>query len=142
MSSVKITIGSTMAQDEKGRFETVAHGQLTEKDGTKYVRYAETKDTGMEGAKTTLKWTADTLTIIRHGVYEHTQELRAGFTSRTVYKTPYFSVPLEAKTSNLDIRGKESNWQIAAVYEVTLNEDPQGQIILDIAIEEEEPSGN
>jgi len=142
MSLVKITIGSTMSQDKKGRFETVAHGQLTEKDGTCYVRYAETADTGMEGTRTTLKWTEDTLTIIRHGTFEHTQELRAGFTTHTLYKTPYFVVPLEAKTTSLAIQGGACNWQLAAAYEVTLNEDPQGQIILDISIEEEEPSGN
>lgn len=142
MSNVKITIGSTASEDSKGRFETIAHGQLTEKNGTYYVRYDETADTGMEGTKTLLKWTDDTLIIIRHGNYEHKQELRQGFVSHTMYTTPYFSMPLVAETRALDISGKDNQWRFAAVYKVTLNDEPQGQITLDILIEEEEPRGN
>ena len=142
MNKVKITIGSTAAGDDKGRFETVAHGEITEKNGTYYVRYDETADTGMEGTKTTLKWNEDSLSIIRHGVYEHSQELKLGFESHTMYKTPYFAVPLIAKTKGLVIQGQDNNWRFTAVYDVILNEDPQGEMNLDIVIEEEEPSGN
>lgn len=142
MSSVKITIGSTMSAEPKGKYEFVAYGEMTEVNGTWYVRYNETAATGMEGTKTTLKWRDDMVTIMRHGTYQHRQEHRPGLSSHSTYTTPYFSLPLATDTKSVNITHDGKKWQLLVTYDIALGGRPQGNVVLDIRIEEEESSGN
>lgn len=142
MTAVKITIGSTMSGPTDGHYEFVSYGELQEKNGICYVRYEESKATGMEGTKTTMKWNEETLTIIRHGTYEHRQEHREGLLSQSVYTTPYFSMPLVTETKVYSAKKMAHGWQLNVEYDLTLGENDQGKVILDIRIEEEEVSGH
>ena len=66
--------------------------------------------TGMEGTRTTLKWTEDSLTVIRHGRYEHRQQYERGRNSSFQYRTPYFTVPMMVCTRELTISRKGHAW--------------------------------
>lgn len=124
MTPVKITIHSeTLGEGAAQPMTLVAFGQLTEKGGTTYVRYAESQVTGMEGTRTTLKWTEDSLTVIRHGRYEHRQQYERGRNSSFQYRTPYFTVPMMVYTREMDSQ-------------------PNGSVRLRIEIEEEEKRGH
>ncbi len=143
MIPVKITMHSTpQGQEDTRPIMLVAFGQLAEKNGTTYVRYEESAVTGMEGTRTTLKWTTDTFTIIRHGRYEHRQEYRQGQNSQFAYKTPYFTIPMLAYTRKLTILQESSHWQVNLLYDLTMDGTASGSIRLRIDIEEETSSGH
>ncbi len=108
----------------------MAFGQLTEKNGTTYVRYEETKVTGMEGTRTTLKWTEDSLTVIRHGRYEHRQQYERGRNSTFQYRTPYFTVPMTVFTRSLAIDRQEHSWKVRLSYDLEMDNQPSGRICL------------
>jgi len=145
MTPVKITIQSVAVgqagQKQKEQLKFVASGSLQEKNGVYYVRYEESAVTGMQGTKTTLKWTTDALTVIRHGTYEHRQEHRLGLAYQSEYKTPYFIIPLRSVTRELQIKGTGTNWQLHLGYDMVMADTPNGTITLDICIEEEQSSG-
>ena len=67
MVPVKVTIVSWNKNDPEGPSTFIAFGKMTEKGGVTYVRYEESKLTGMDKTTTTLKWSEQALTIIRHG---------------------------------------------------------------------------
>ena len=139
MTPVKITIHSeTVGAGDADPATLVAFGQLTEKDGTVYVRYDESEVTGMEGTRTTLKWTEDTLTVIRHGRYEHRQQYERGRNSSFQYRTPYFTVPMTVFTRELAISRRDRAWQLRVFFDLEMDSQPNGSIRLQIEIEEEE----
>lgn len=143
MTPVKITMHSEQkGQGDARPITLVAFGQLAEKNGTTYVRYEETAVTGMEGTKTTLKWTGDTFTVIRHGTYEHRQEYQRGKNSIFSYKTPYFTIPMTAYTRELTILRAPRKWQVNLLYDLEMDSAKSGSIRLRIDIEEEETSGH
>ena len=56
MVPVKVTIVSWNKNDPEGPSTFIAFGKMTEKGGVTYVRYEESKLTGMDKTTTTLKW--------------------------------------------------------------------------------------
>ena len=143
MTPVKITIHSeSQGLGDTKPITLVAFGQLTEKNGTTYVRYAESEVTGMEGTRTTLKGTADALTVIRHGRYEHRQQYERGRNSTFQYRTPYFTVPMTVFTRSLAIDRQEHSWKVRLLYDLEMDDQPSGSICLRIEIEEEKISGH
>ena len=75
MQPVKITVKSVSGlPGSRDNLETVSYGQLAERGGKYYVLYEETKATGMEGTKTTIKWDEESVVVIRNGTYSHRQE--------------------------------------------------------------------
>ena len=143
MTPVKITIHSeTLGEGAAQPMTLVAFGQLTEKGGTTYVRYAESQVTGMEGTRTTLKWTEDSLTVIRHGRYEHRQQYERGRNSSFQYRTPYFTVPMMVYTRELTISRKGHAWQVQVYYDLEMDSQPNGSVRLRLEIEEEEKRGH
>ena len=144
---IMIPVKITMHSEPKGQEDTrpivlVAFGQLAERNGTTYVRYEESAVTGMEGTRTTLKWTADTFTIIRRGRYEHRQEYRQGQNSQFAYKTPYFTIPMVAYTRELTILQEACRWQVNLLYDLTMDGAANGSIQVRIDIEEDISSGH
>ncbi len=142
MDAVKITIDSTMLGASEERYQFIAYGRMQEKMGTFYVRYDETEATGMLGTKTTLKWDQKALTVIRHGSYDHCQEHSKGKVSRSIYKTPYFTLPLETTTTHFLVKQERGAWFLEVEYEVTLDGAAQGKVKLLISIEEDKISGH
>lgn len=62
MVPVKVTIVSWNKNDPEGPSTFIAFGKMTEKGGVTYVRYEESKLTGMDKTTTTLKWSEQALT--------------------------------------------------------------------------------
>lgn len=100
------------AEGNKNNIEFYVEAAYTEKGGSQYITYKETEVSGMEGTTTTLKITEGSLSIIRFGTYNSRLEFRAGETTYTSYQTPYGTIPLEIKTSRLDINLKPSEQSI------------------------------
>lgn len=142
MIPVKITIHSENLSDGSQPLDLVTSGQLQTVGRATYVRYEETPITGMEGTKTTLKWTEDTLTVIRHGRYEHRQTYVRGRNTSFQYQTPYFTVPMMVFTRDLTIVRQPRGWHVQAFYDLEMQDHPNGSIRLTIEIEEEEIRGH
>ena len=142
MIPVKITIHSEGSDKEQKPITLIAFGQLQERGGATYVRYEESAVTGMEGTKTTLKWTEDSLVVIRHGRYEHRQQYERGRNSQFQYKTPYFSVPMTVFTRHLAILKEDKQWHVQLWYDIEMDNQDCGTNRLTIDIEEEEERGH
>ncbi|MCH3950600.1 MAG: DUF1934 domain-containing protein [Acidaminococcus sp.] len=142
MVPVKITIHSLTKGTEEGPMTFVSYGTLTEKNNTVYVRYEESAVTGMEGTKTTLKWDADSLTVIRHGKYEHRQHYERGRNTSFNYVTPYLTVPMVVFTRLMTFEKGDGRWDLALDYDVDIDQKSNGSISLKIEIEEEKVSGH
>ena len=142
MIPVRITIHSEGSDKDQKPITLVAFGQLQEMGGTTNVRYEESEVTGMEGTKTTLKWTDDSFTVIRHGSYEHRQQYERGRNSSFQYRTPYFTVPMVVFTRSLDICKQEKHWHVHLWYDIEMDGQACGTNHLTIEIEEEEQRGH
>jgi uncharacterized beta-barrel protein YwiB (DUF1934 family) len=142
MVPVKITIRSENKENHEGPSTFVAFGHLTEKGKTTYVRYKESEVTGMDGTNTTLKWTDDSLVIIRHGAFEHRQCYERGRNTLFQYRTPYFNLPMCAFTHLLTTWKGEGRWEVNLDYDMEIDHRPNGRVRLKILIEEETISGH
>lgn len=138
MLPVKITVKSISGKENsRDKLETISYGQFAQRGGKYYVLYEETTATGMEGTKTTIKWDSESVVVIRSGSYSHRQEYRVNFESSSLYVTPYLTTPIKAITKELKVEGKNNTWTLHVEYEMEVGGEPNGNIILDILIEED-----
>ena len=136
MQEAKITVISTVKSGiQADRMETVSVGSYAEKGGRFYVRYEETEASGMEGCTTTLKWSGDAVTLLRHGTYELCQEFKTGGICRGIYRTPYLTIPLETRTHKALARKTEFGWKLLLAYKMIVGEQDESFIHLEIRID-------
>ncbi len=139
MKSVKVCIVSVM-QDGQEQQETrhVYTGAMAEKNGKNYVFYDETAESGLEGTRTTLKWDAERVVLIRSGSLEHRQEFFRGYTDRSSYRTQYLNIPLETFTRYLYTAAHKGVWHIDIEYTLSQDGRPYGDMKIIIDIKEED----
>lgn len=142
MVPVKVTIVSWNKNDPEGPSTFIAFGKMTEKGGVTYVRYEESKLTGMDKTTTTLKWSEQALTIIRHGRFEHRQHYERGRNTLFQYRTPYFSLPMCVFTRQLEMKRGEGRWDLTLEYDMEIDRQPNGSLRLSIVVKEEHKSGH
>lgn len=144
MTPVRVRIVS--AAREKGCWsepsEQQAHGMLTEKHGKYYVIYDEAPGTGLEGTRTTLKWDAERVILLRSGTLSHRQEFCRGLTDRSLYRTPYLELPLETETRFLRTGFVNGCWRIELEYTLRQDGALYGDMRILIDIEEEADLGH
>lgn len=139
MKPVKIRIVSTV-KDEKGKeqpTEQFCLGRMTEKNGKQYVFYEESAVTGLEGTRTTLKWDAERIIILRNGTLEHRQEFCQGLVDKSLYQTPYIKIPLETATKYLNTYFRKGVWHLEIEYTLSHGGQPYGDMKILIDIEED-----
>ena len=143
MKPVKIRIVS-ITKDNNGEQQTehISFGQLYEKNGKCYAMYEESAVTGMEGARTTLKWDDERLVILRSGSLDHRQEFCRGLVDKSVYKTPYMDIPLETATTYYYSYFRGGVWHIDLEYTLSHGYDPYGEMKIMIEIEEDKKGGH
>ena len=140
MKPVKIKVSSSNKsrwQDQAEKLEVVSFGRLAEKNGKYYVLYDETEASGLAGTKTTIKWEKQRVVVIRTGKVEHRQEFAPGFSSHSLYQTPYLTIPMETVTSSVHIGGSGSSWKIDLEYDLFYDAQDGNHINLSIEIEED-----
>lgn len=128
--------------DRRENLEIRATGLLGERDGRHYCLYDETSLTGMEGTKTTLKWDAASFTIIRRGTFEVRQEFRERQPYECIYRTPYLTLPLRVVPETVRVAGEGLTWHIHIGYALEVSGSDEGDVSLDIEIEEDTESGH
>ena len=138
MKSVKVRIASVMNDgQEQQKTEHVYTGSMAEKNGKIYVIYDEHAESGLEGARTTLKWDDERVVLIRSGSLEHRQEFARGYTDHSFYKTSYINIPLETFTKYLYTSFQDGVWHIDIEYTLSHGDRPYGDMKILIDVEEE-----
>ena len=138
MKFVKITIKSfSVDNDKSDRLTVVAYGQMALRDGKNYVLYEETSLTGMEGTRTTIKWDEHSVLVLRKGTYSSRQEYRSGCSCEGVYTTPYLAVTIKSTTKVVKVEKSNKIWYLHIEYDMEIAQVANGNVILDIEIEED-----
>lgn len=143
MKPVKIHIVS-VTKDSEGT-QTTEHnyaGKMTEKNGVNYVFYEENEQSGLEGTKTTLKWDAEKVIILRSGSLDHRQEFCRGYIDKSIYVTPYMKIPLETTTSYVYSYFRDGVWHVEIEYTLAHDGQLYGDMKILIDVEEDISSGH
>ncbi len=136
--SVKIRVLST-TKDDKGYMpatEQCYEGTLVEKNGKYYAMYTDTGEETFKGTKTTIKWDAERVLILRNGALEHKQEFLVGLVDESTYKTPYMEIPLITTTNYLHTYFRKGIWHIDLEYTLAHGGELYGEMKILIEIEE------
>ncbi len=142
MQAVTVRICSITGGGADGREEYACPGKMTEKNGMRYVLYDEPAHTGMEGVRTTLKWNAERVVLLRSGALEHRQEFCRGCTDRSLYRTSGLEIPLETVTEDLRTSYGGGLWRIDLKYTLLHGRQPYGRMQVRIEIEEADAGGH
>lgn len=137
LRKVRIKIESIVTnEDECERLVSEAAGILSEKDGKVFVLYEEPPETGLNNTKTTLKWDATRIVLLRHGEVEHRQEFVDGTEDTSLYITPYLQFSMKTVTEKIQIRNEENCWQLEIKFQSQIGDNTPTTVQLKILIEE------
>ncbi|TCS77151.1 DUF1934 domain-containing protein [Pectinatus cerevisiiphilus] len=131
---LRVEGSQTDSLGETTNLQFVSEGQFYHKDGMSYVLYNEVNSSGMEGTKTLLKITDDSIKLVRKGKVEHEQFFSSGAKSASRYKTPYGDVKISVHTKKLDINKGFISSSIHVSYEMAINDKWQSDNELHIEI--------
>lgn len=104
MTKILIDIKSTIDQldDDIQKIEMTTEGELYEKNGHIFLVYHESELSGMEGCKTMLKISDQTVTMTRFGGTTSKMIFDVSEPSKSVYSTPYGQFDLTITTTSLE----------------------------------------
>jgi len=104
MSEIMIEIKSTIEQidGEVHTIEMVTEGELYQKNGSIFLMYYESEVSGMEGSKTMLKISDDTITMTRLGQTNSKIIFDINHPMTSVYHTPYGAFDMNVETESLE----------------------------------------
>jgi len=104
MSEIMIEIKSTIEQidGEVNTIEMVTEGELYQKNGSIFLMYYESEVSGMEGSKTMLKISEETITMTRFGQTNSKIIFDINHPMTSVYHTPYGAFDMNVETESLE----------------------------------------
>ncbi len=103
-------------QNDDDKLEVVTPGDFYKKEDIYIVEYDETKISGMEGTKTTLKISNDTFILLREGNTITNMNFQSGKESISMYDTPYGILQIKIKTKDLKVNVGEQGGEILVNY--------------------------
>jgi uncharacterized beta-barrel protein YwiB (DUF1934 family) len=107
--------------DKDQRIEFATTGTYYLKGQTHYYMYDETEVSGMEGGKTTLKVTDDSVTMRRYGANIVDLVFIVGETRMSMYETPYGIFDMETRTVSLEISLEEGgSGRVEICYDIEI----------------------
>ena len=124
MNKIVLDIKSVIKQidGEENTIEMMTEGELFEKNKSIFLIYYESEVSGMEGSKTMLKISDDTVTMTRFGSTTSKIVFDQAHPMKLVYKTPYGNFNMTVKTSALESSFdlEKLSGYIKVDYEMTL----------------------
>lgn len=117
----------------KNKIEFFVEGNYVVKNDYIYITYKESAISGMEGATTTLKINADSLSILRFGTYNSKLEFRQNDRTLTNYQTPYGNIPMTIHTKLLEVdlqQDEKSNIHLKYTLEADGEEPLNNEVII------------
>lgn len=125
--NIKIKVKGTQIDEynEKDDVELRTNGIFTKKGDKYYIKYDESKLSGMEGSTTTLIISTTKVKMKRFGTSEITMEFKEGEKYSSSYKTPYGLFSMDIKTYKVDVKISESDISIFIKYRLHMGIDKE-----------------
>ncbi|WP_447409545.1 DUF1934 domain-containing protein [Clostridium perfringens] len=133
-----ISICSTQDIGEKEKIEVVTVGEFSINGDEFIATYDETKISGMEGTKTTLKIKGDKVVLHREGTTSTKMEFQKDNTQVALYNTPYGMLELKTSTKELDLDVNEKGGNISIKYHLIAGGQEPIKTNLDMKIKVED----
>ena len=126
----------TIVQDGE---ETVvdAAGEAVLRNSEWVVRYRETSP-DLAGVVTTLTLGRDAIAVKRDGAVRSEQRFAAGRSMAGTYETPYGTLPLETRTTRLEVRFNGSAGEAEWAYELFIGGTAAGTFLANLHVQEAE----
>ena len=118
---------------DKNEIEFFVEGNYVVKNDYIYITYKESPISGMAGTTTTLKISANSLSILRFGTYNSKLEFRRNEKTLTNYQTPYGNIPITITTKLLEVdlrQGEKSNIHLKYSLEAAGEEPLNNEVII------------
>lgn len=112
----------TVQKDEDGKSEIKASydGVMYLKSGIYYIFYTEYSEDGEQTAQCRIKCSKGEVEIRREGSYSSRLCFEAGKTYKTVYNTPYGTMPVSIKAKTVVVAVDENGGKILLDYSMSL----------------------
>ncbi|QAT38961.1 DUF1934 domain-containing protein [Clostridium sp. JN-9] len=117
-----ITVSSRQINEENNDedVEVVTPGNFYKKEDSYYAVYEETEISGMKGTTTTLKIEDNKLSLIRIGSTSSKMEFDEKKENVSMYTTPYGTLQLKIKTSDLDVDVNDYGGDVTVNYDLSI----------------------
>jgi uncharacterized beta-barrel protein YwiB (DUF1934 family) len=124
---------------EQQRLELITLGRYYERNGVRYITYAESQISGLEGTTTVLKVYPDYIVLLRMGKIEQKQEFRLQRKTYSKYVTAFGRMELGVFTNILEIGPwvAGASTPIMIHYDLEIDGQRQSTNILSVVIQEE-----
>lgn len=122
MKRVLVDVKS-IQRDADGKDETYeffSNGQYYEKNNAKYIMYDESATTGLDGVKTTIKITAEAVTLIRTGAVKMRHKYILGKTSESILETVAGKLPMKVKTHEYSCAIQDGQGALHLGYDISI----------------------
>ncbi len=135
---VKISVsGTVLDSGEKNEPLTfITDGRFYKKAGEYFLRYEESELTGLEGTRTTIKATGDSVSVIRTGKYPSQMFFNVGEKRMALYDTGFRGLTVVVNTKSVDNKLCDSGGKIDVLYEVEVGNTPAYLNHLQVRVEE------
>ena len=107
-------------QDDDDKLEVVTPGDFYKKEDLYIVEYDETKISGMEGTRTTLKIGNDNFTLLREGNTITNMNFQNGKECFSIYDTPYGILQIKIRTKNLLVNVDDQGGEVLVNYNMVV----------------------
>ncbi|MDF2883471.1 MAG: hypothetical protein K0R54_4028 [Clostridiaceae bacterium] len=117
-----ITVSSKQINEEIDDeiVEVVTPGNFFKKEEKYYAVYEETEISGMKGTTTTLKIEDNKVSLIRIGSTSTKMEFYKKEENVSMYTTPFGTLQLKIKTSDLDVDVNENGGDVTVNYDLSI----------------------
>lgn len=135
-----ITVSSKQIEEDTDDeiVEVVTPGNFFKKEEKYYAVYEETEISGMKGTTTTLKIESNKLSLIRIGSTSTKMEFLKKKENVSMYTTPFGTLQLKIKTSNLDVDVNDDGGDIIVNYDLIITGQKPMKTVLKINIKPNE----
>lgn len=125
-----ITISSKQNNVEDSTIEVVTPGEFYKDKEVYCAEYNETEISGMEGTRTTLRFTPEKFSLLRVGTTNAEMNFERNNKAITLYNTPYGVLEMKIETLDLIINVDEFGGDIFVKYNLIIDgEKPQNTIL-------------
>ncbi|MCM0649764.1 DUF1934 domain-containing protein [Clostridium swellfunianum] len=125
-----ITVVSKQAGTDDSAIEVVTPGEYYREENCYFAVYDETKLSGMEGTKTTLKISPNDFLLTRVGTTNAEMKFRKNSNEISMYDTPYGMLELKLETKDLKVDLDDDGGEVEIKYNLAISgQEPQNTVL-------------
>lgn len=125
-----ITVVSKQAATDDSAIEVVTPGEYYREEDCYFAVYDESKLSGMEGTKTTLKISPNDFLLTRVGTTNAEMKFRKNSNEISMYDTPYGMLELKLETKDLKVNLDDEGGEVEIKYNLAISgQEPQNTVL-------------